>query len=141
MWRMRASWIGVAVTPAFGYPALASALFAWDTIRGERLFAYYVTFDRRALWDHFWTDYAHSLPVFYAGVAVAFLIWLGLRRVAGLASLAWLVAVTAVVGWASGFVIAGTPLDSAAVALALVGAVVGAALAGFVGAARRGAPA
>jgi len=126
---VRRAWFGLAVTPALGYPLFTGVLLSWDLLAGERLMVHYLRYNQRVLWDTFWSDWLRALPAFYLWATAALVTWLILVRLSRVRSPHWLIPINAASGWVIGAYLAGGWFGSGAVAVALVGALVGAPLA------------
>lgn len=72
--------LAYVVVPALAYPVYAGVFFLSDTWFGDRIILRQLHDSRRHLWDTFWGDYAHALPVFYFISALLFLFPLLLGR-------------------------------------------------------------
>jgi len=129
---VRTTWFGLAVTPALGYPLFTCVLFSWDLLAGERLVVHYLRYDRHLLWDTFWSDYLRALPAFYLWAAAGLVTWLLLAKLSRMRSPRWLIPINAASGWVIGAYLTGGWFGSGALAVTLVGAVVGAPLTLFV---------
>ena len=122
-------WLGLAISPAIGYPLFVGLLFFRDLLAGEQVVLGYLRYERHHLWNTFWSDYFAALPVFYLGAAALLLVWLALARFAGARSPGWMAAIAAVVGWVTGTQLSGAWLGWAPVTITVVAAGIGTALA------------
>jgi len=62
------------LVPAAAYPFYAGIFFLSDIFLGDRILLRQLHETRRFLWNTFWGDYAHSLPVFYGLALVLFVL-------------------------------------------------------------------
>ena len=124
--------VGLALTPLLAYPATFAGLAAADTLRGERLVAFHVRHDQRALWDTFWGDFAASLPATYLAAIALIVVFVALRRTARARASPWaLVPLAAAGGWGVATYLVGSWASLTHVSLAASWAVVGLPLAFF----------
>lgn len=70
---------GLLLTPASGYPLLVASLFLSDVLFGGGKVVYSLHYDRRRLWDTFWTDCRHALPALCVGALVLLTTYLLMR--------------------------------------------------------------
>jgi hypothetical protein len=63
-----------ALVPVIAYPLYAGVFFLSDAWLGDRIILRQLHDTRRQLWNTFWADYAHALPVFYLIGALLFLL-------------------------------------------------------------------
>lgn len=69
------------LVPAIAYPLYAGIFFLSDSLLGDRIILRQIHETRRLLWNTFWADYAHALPIFYGIVLLLFVLpTLVLRR-------------------------------------------------------------
>lgn len=117
--------IAFILVPAIAYPFYAGVFFLTDSLLGDRIILRQLHEARRHLWDTFWADYAHALPVFYLIAAVIFLLpSLFIRRTN--IRVFWLpILLGLIAGGVIGVYLSGTVLSWIALAQALIGAVLG----------------
>lgn len=75
--------LGLLLSPALGYPAFYSCLVSADMLFGDRTFLSLLGYDRRLLWDLFWSDYLHALPWFYLAAGIFGVVYVLARRLGG----------------------------------------------------------
>ncbi|MEJ2391482.1 MAG: hypothetical protein P8019_08820, partial [Gammaproteobacteria bacterium] len=66
--------LAFVLVPGLAYPLYAGVVFIFDSLLGDRTILRQLHEARRHLWDTFWADYAHALPVFYLIGVLVFLI-------------------------------------------------------------------
>lgn len=126
---MRRALLGLGLVPLVGPPLFLGGLVAADTVVGEGLFLYQLRYEQRLLATQFISDAIAALPAAYLAAVVLIGVGLGAQRLFGAASiLPLMAAVGALVGLGIGTVLAGTPSDPGAWALAVSGLLFAAAV-------------
>jgi hypothetical protein len=112
--------LSLGILSCAAYPFFAASLVAIDSLVGERLFSFYVAYERRLLVETFVADYIASLPLMLvitlalAGGALALHRVLG-RRNANIA----LVAIGVIAAFAAATMLTGTGFSGVHLALAI----------------------
>jgi hypothetical protein len=126
---MRRSLVGLVLVPLIGPPLFLGGLILADTLSGEGLFLYQLSYEQRLLATQFVSDSVAALPGAYLVAALLVGVGLGARQLLGAAHVRrWMSAAGAVVGLALGSLLAGTPSDPGAWALAVSGLLFAAAM-------------
>jgi len=109
---MLRSLLSLAVAPLFGFPLFAGALVFADSLVGEGLFLYQLSYEPRLLATQFLQDAAAALPFTYLTSAVIIAVGFGLHRAGRTRHLLRELAIVgALAGIGLGLVLARSPLD------------------------------
>jgi hypothetical protein len=119
------------LVPGIAYPLYAGVFFLSDSLLGDRIILRQLHETRRLLWNTFWADYAHALPVFYGGGVLIFVLPMLITRRYGI-QLSWLPALLGfLVGGGVGVYLSSMMLGWLAILHAIVGALLGALFSGI----------
>ena len=73
--------LAFVLVPGIAYPLYAGVFFLSDSLLGDRIILRQLHEARRPLWNTFWADYAHAIPIFYLlGVLLFLLPTIAARR-------------------------------------------------------------
>lgn len=119
---MRRALVGLALVPLLGPALFLGALALADTLAGEGLFLYQLTYEKRLLLTQTIGDFVAALPAAYVLAALLAGLGAAVHRVLGSR---WLRAANCIAGSLAGLglgaFLADTPWDPGAIALALAG--------------------
>ena len=121
---MRKAVAGFLVVPLLGFPLFAGTLVLVDTLLGEGLFLYQLTYEQRALAEGFVGDFLRALPLSYvAAVLLNAMALVAARWRGGEAARPVMVGAGAALGLTLGSVLSGSPAHAESLLLAVTGAV------------------
>lgn len=118
--------LALLLVPSIAYPLYAGIFFLSDSLFGERIMLRQLFESRRQLWNTFWVDYMHALPVFFAITLLIFILPMLIARRYGVQFFWFLVCLGLLAGSGIGVYLANDMFSLIALTHAIVGTLLGA---------------